>query len=691
MRSGSWRGVAETCFHRLPAAMAVLLLAGCAARGGFGEDTRDASCEMIDSGSVAAGFVVPEQVGMPEIAGVFTPKETVYARNYMAVTANPLATATAGEVLAQGGSAIDAAIAAQMVLNLVEPQSSGIGGGAFMLYFDAATREVVAYDGRETAPAAATENYLRWIDNRNCTTPLPGIRASGRAIGTPGLLRMLEQAHGDYGRLPWQSLFQPAIRMALEGFRISPRLASSIESAREQLWRDPRAAVYFLNSDGTAKKEGTLLQNPALAATFNIVARDGVKGFYHGAIAEDVVDSVADARGGMTPGRMMPVDLYSYCSLRREAVCTTYRGYLVCGMPPPSSGGTTVAAVLGILENFDMGSYAPASLGQNGGLPSTAGVHLITEAERLAYADRNKYVADSDFVPLPGDGWETLLDKRYLASRAAMIDPEASMGTALAGELGEVPLGVDRTEERGTSHMSIVDQQGNVVVLTTTIESAFGSYHMTRSGFLLNNQLSDFSVEPTDGEGAPLANRIAPGKRPRSSMAPTLVFRPDAVGSPEEFVMAVGSSGGAAIIQHVVKALVGVLDWGLDAQQSVSLVSFGAANGPITTIGGEHPLVDSSDNGDNDPLISGLRALGHTVSFAAQTSGLASIVRTEINGRPALSGGADPRREGTVAGDTFLPIWDVLKDFGITDAAGFPGTRLPESEYGTAAGSGDGG
>ena len=641
----------------LSVAAILLFLAGCGGAKTISFDSRNAGadCIQVDDGRETAAFIAAEQVSVPESGTGYVSRKAVYAHNYMAVTANPYATRVAGDILAKGGSAVDAAIAAQMVLNLVEPQSSGIGGGAFLLYFDAAQRNVVAYDGRETTPAAADENYLRWISDQYCLTPIPGIRGSGRSIGTPGVLRMLEQVHQTYGRLPWQMLFQPAIRMALEGFTISPRMASAIDEAHEQLWRDPKTAVYFLNRDGSPKKAGTLLKNPSLAATFSIVSRDGADAFYYGAIAEDIVGSVTGTRGGITPGVMKPEDLAAYRSKERKAVCSSYRGYLVCGMPPPSSGGIAVAATLGILEHFDMSGYAPQFPDQDGGRPSIQGVHLISEAERLAYADRNKYVADTDFVPLPGDNWNTLLSEAYLASRAAMIDPFVSIGTAPAGELGPAPLGVDRTEEKGTSHLSIVDRYGNAVVMTTSIESAFGSYHMTRSGFLLNNQLSDFSSEPFDDNGMPVANRIAPGKRPRSSMAPTLVFRPDADGRPDELVMAVGSSGGTAIIQHVVKALVGVLDWGLDAQQAVSLIGFGAINGPITSIGGEHPLVDTSENGNDDPLVSGLRALGHTVSLNTQASGLGNIVRKTIDGRPVLEGGVDPRREGLAFGDTFEP------------------------------------
>lgn len=633
----------------------VLALAGCGGGGGNRDHRADTTClQVTDSGTVIDPSV-PGQGDMPEIATGYASKQVVYARTFMAVAANPVATKAACDVLADGGSAVDAVVAAQMVLNLVEPQSSGIGGGAFLLYYDADNRKVIAYDGRETAPAAATANYLRWIDESDRSTPRPSARASGRSIGTPGLLHMLDRAHTDHGKLAWQALFQPAIGIAEAGFEISPRMAASVEGSRQALARDPEAAAYFLRPDGSAKPAGTLLKSPALAQTFAQIAAEGIHPFYHGEIARDIVDEIADTQGGITPGLTTLADLSAYRSKQREAVCTTYRAYLLCGMPPPSSGGITVAATLGILEQFNLASLAPASPDQDGGRPSVMGVHLVTEAERLAYADRNKYIADTDYVPLPGGDWRSMLDKGYLASRAALIRTDASMGTAQAGDLGPVPLGIDLTPEQGTSHISVIDKQGNVAVMTTTIEGGFGSFHMTRGGFLLNNQLTDFSAEPVDADGVPIANRVAPGKRPRSSMAPTLVFKADEVGRPAEFVMATGSPGGAAIIQYVVKSLVGTLDWGLNAQQAVSLISFGAANSPTTNIGGEHPLVDTRDDGNHDPLVSGLRALGHTVSISAQSSGLGSIVATTVDGEAALMGGADPRREGIVLGDTFAP------------------------------------
>ncbi len=588
-----------------------------------------------------------EDLDPPEIATGFHAKEPVHARSFMAVTAHPLATRAARDVLADGGTAIDAAVAAQMVLNLVEPQSSGVGGGAFLLYYDANARAVHAYDGRETAPAAAGPNYLRYVDESGSRRRvLPSMRQSGRSVGVPGTVRMLELAHARHGRKPWKTLFQPAIRLAGDGFAISPRLSASIAGARRSLSRDPEAAAYFLNADGSAKAAGTLLKNPALAATFTAIANDGARAFYTGDIAQAIVDKVrkpaTDAsRPVVTGGLMTMQDLAGYQARRREPVCISYRRYEVCGMPPPSSGGIAVAQTLGILESFDMARYAPTDVDRNGGKPTAMGVHLFAEANRLAYADRNRYVADTDFVPLPGGSWNSLLDKAYLKRRAALIDPQRTLGTAPAGQLG--PAG--GSDRRGglpeTTPLSIVDRYGNVASMTSTIEGGFGSFHMAR-GFLLNNELTDFSPVPSDADG-PIANRVQGGKRPRSTMAPTLVFHKTADGRRGEFVLATGSPGGAAIIQYVGKTLVANLDWGLDAQQAVSLPNFGSANGSLT-------YVEGMQGGVSDALLDGLAARGHAISRAAQTSGLGSIMRTRIDGRMMLVGGADPRRENLALG-----------------------------------------
>ena len=640
-----------------------IALAGCVALIGRNDDGSPVAVPVAATspcvGSLASSTATVSNgaPGAPEIATGFSgAKDPVYTKTFMAVTANPIASKVACDVLAKGGTAVDAAVATQMALNLVEPQSSGIGGGAFMLYYDGATKAVQSYDGRETAPAAATPNYLRYVDDlTDQTLPKPDARRSGRSIGTPGVLRLLELAYHDHGRLAWRDLFQPGIDIATNGFAIGPRMAASIDASKTDLKRDPDAAAYFLNADGSGKAFGTLLKNPALADTFRAIADNGAGAFYSGAIGQAIIAKVNDTTGNITTGKTTLADLAAYQSKRRDPICTTYRNtYYICGMGPPSSGGITVAAALGILENFNLAQYVPTALDKNGGRPVVLGVHLVAESERLAYADRDKYIADTDFVPLPGGSANTLLNKPYLASRAALISLTRSLGIAPAGTLGPVSFGVANVEEHGTTHMVITDIYGNAVSMTTTVESAFGSFHMAR-GFILNNQLTDFSAAPTDASGAPIANRVAAGKRPRSSMAPTLVFKVTADGSRGDFVMATGSPGGSTIIQYVTKTLVGALDWGLDAQQAVSMIDFGTANNPTTNVGGEHPNVDANNNGANDPLVTGLRALGHTVSVAAQSSGLSSIRRATVQGQPGFIGGADPRREGVVQGDVTTP------------------------------------
>ena len=644
------------------AALALLALGACSSDDDPVASAPESACDVLStSGSVSVGSGLPGDPAAPEPAsGYRLGMLPVHARTYMVVTANPLATKAGCTVLKKGGSAVDAAIAVQAVLGLVEPQSSGLGGGAFMLHYDAAANKVVAFDGRETAPAAATANYLRWIDDASQqTAPLPSARASGRSIGTPGVLKMLDLAHQTHGTMAWAELVTPAIDLAKQGFVISGRLAQAISGAQVQLAHDSEAAAYFLNADGSPKALGSKLQNPAYAETLTTLGQQGVSAFYTGPIAQAIVDKIQIAQSAkdgspITPGKTTLADMAAYRAKTREAVCIDYRNYKVCGMPPPSSGGIAVAQALGILENFDLAAHKPSAIDIYGGKPSVMGVHLVSEALRLAYADRNKYVADTDFVPLPGSGVATMLDKNYLKGRAGLISPAKSMGTAQAGDLGPVPLGVDTTPENGTTHFTIVDKKGNAVSMTTTVEAGLGSYHMAR-GFVLNNQLTDFSDVPADQAGNPIANRVAPGKRPRSSMAPTLVFEKRADGSMGALAMGTGSPGGATIIQYVTKTLVGVLDWGLDAQQATAMVDFGAANSPTTNVGGEHPNVVADNGGQNDALVQGLKALGHTVNVGAQSSGTSTIVRSNQGGAPSWTGGADPRREGLALGDSFLP------------------------------------
>lgn len=602
-------------------------------------------------GAPGAAVAVP---GAPELATGFARRPLLRAQRHAVVTAHPLASQAACRVLADGGSAVDAALAAQLVLAVVEPQSSGLGGGGFLLHWDAAARRVSAWDGRERAPAASRPDDLRWIDTDQRVPPRPSPRDSGRAVGVPGLVHLLASVHARYGRQPWAALHAPAIALAEGGFAVSPRLAASLAAAADALAADPLARGVYFDGDGRVLAAGARLVQPALAATLRTLAAGGADAYYRGAIAQDIVDAVADTRGGtVTPGRMTRADLAAYRSLRRDALCAPYRRWQVCGMPPPSSGALAIAQALGMLQQFDLAALPPQGVDADGGRPDAQAVHLVSEALRLAFADRNRYVADTDFVPLPAAGVASLLAAAHLRERAALIDPQRSLGRAPPSRFADPPPGADAAQPAGgTTHLSVVDARGNVAVLTSSIEAAFGSRRLTRSGFLLNNQLTDFAAEPVDAQGRPVANRMQPGKRPRSSMAPTLVFTPDAHGAPADFVMATGSPGGAAIIGHVLRSLVAVLDWGLDARQAAALPAFFAFDGPLTFVGSEHPLIDARDGGAADPLVAGLRARGHEPRLLPQASGLAIVVRRcDAAGGCVLEAGADPRREGWALGE----------------------------------------
>lgn len=637
---------------------AAALLASCGGSGGEGliVDNDPNSCTVRSSsgGSVVVGSGVSGDPAAPEKASGYRLGLTAkYSNKYMAIANTPLATKAGCDVLKAGGSAVDAAIAMQAVLGLVEPQSSTVAGSAFMVYYDAKTKKVVAYDGREAAPAAATGYYLARQNQAdpNSPAPVPSARRSGRSIGVPGVMRMLDMAHKEHGRLPWNGLFDYGIQLSTDGFLIPGRLGDAIASNASSLALDANAMATYFHADGSPRKTGETMTNQPYAKTLKALATQGADALYTGDIAKAIVAKAAQSVGDdaaktpITPSLMTVDDLAKYQAKKREAVCTNYRStYHVCTMSPPSSGGIAIAQALGILGQFNLAQYAPTNPANEGGVPSVMGVHLVSEAERLAYADRDKYVADTDFVPLPAQGLASLLSPTYLAQRASLINPDKSMGTAAAGDFGPVPQGVDKTVEHGTTHLSVVDAYGNVVSMTTTVESSMGSFHMVE-GFLLTNQLTDFSAAPVDASGQPIANRVAPGKRPRSTMAPTLVFRGSA---PGDFVMATGSPGGGAIIQYVMKTVVGALDWGLDAQQATSLVNFGASNSPTTGVDGSNTTLDLSG------LVAGLKAKGHTVSTAAQSSGVATIIRVNKDGKSQLQGGADPRREGIVLGDGAL-------------------------------------
>lgn len=543
------------------------------------------------------------------------PGHAVTADRQMVVAANPLAAAAGLEMLRAGGNAVDAAIATQMMLTLVEPQSSGLGGGGFLLHYDATTGEVTAYEGRETAPAAATPDMF--LDAEGAPLAFYEAVVGGLSVGAPGVLRMLEAVHRAHGRLPWADLFQPAIRLAEQGFAVSPRLHRQL-AGDEHLKTDPTAAAYFYDADGNAWPPGHVLKNPALAETLRLIAAGGADAFYLGPIARDIVFAVQnDPR---RPGRLTEGDLAAYAVNSRPALCRPYRVWRVCGAPPPSSGGIAVLQMLGMLEPFDLAAMEPMS---------ADAVHLLSQAGRLAFADRGRYVADDAFVDVPT---EALLDRGYLRSRAALVDMEKDMGEAAPGALPAEAAGlpVPQTEPVSTSHMSIADAQGNAVSFTTSIENEFGARLMVR-GFLLNNQLTDFAFTP-ETDGLAVANRVEPGKRPRSSMSPTLVFGEDGA-----LVAAVGSPGGSSIIGYVAKALVAMLDWGLDPQTAVDLPNALNRNG-ATRLEEGTPVV---------ALAGALAARGHELEATGMTSGLHAILIRD--GR--LLGGADRRREGVALGD----------------------------------------
>jgi len=531
----------------------------------------------------------------------------------MVAAANPLAAEAGLAMLRQGGSAVDAAIATALVLGLVEPQSSGLGGGAFLLHYEDASRAVTAYDGRETAPRSADEALFLKEDG----TPMSFWDAviGGRSVGTPGFLRMLELAHRDHGRLPWATLFQPAIRLAEQGFAVSPRLHGLIAEDK-YLIRYPAAATYFHDATGEPLPVGHLLKNQAYADTLRAVAEGGADAFYRGPIAVDIVEA---ARGASdNPGRLRYLDLRNYEAKRRAPLCLPYRAWVVCGMPPPTSGGVAVLQILKLLEPFDLAALAPES---------PEAIHLVAEASRLAFADRGQFLADSDFVAVPLDA---LLDPVYLTERSRLIDPDASMGEANPGLPSPQAAAPAQLDPPSTSHLSVVDAEGNAVSMTASIEGAFGSHLMVR-GFLLNNELTDFSFSPT-AEGRPVANRVQPGKRPRSSMSPTLVL--DREG---RFVMAIGSPGGSRIIGYTTKAILAALDWDLTMQDAVALPNFVNRNG----------ATDLEAGTGLEAAKPALEALGHEVNVIEMTSGLHGIRRTP----QGLQGGADPRREGVVLGD----------------------------------------
>lgn len=574
--------------------------------------TRSPSATLRPSTHLAIGLALTSLMAAPALAR--PPATTVHVGG-MVSAADPRAAAAGAEILQAGGSATDAALATMLALNVVEPQSSGIGGGGFLVHGDA-RGSVETIDGRERAPAAADGQWFL-KDGK----PMPFFEAvpGGRGVGVPGALALAAQAHARYGKLRWARLFQPAIRLARDGFVVTARLNTTLERAARSGAFDSDARALYYGADGKPVAVGTRLKNPALAATLARVAASGPKAFYTGANAAAIAREVSTAAAGPSP--MTTADIAAYQAPLREPLCGMYRQWRICGMGPPSSGATTVYAILKQLERFDLTALGPQS---------PQAWHLIAESMRLAYADRERYLGDPDFVSVPAMG---LMDPAYLATRSALIDPDKTAALVTAG----TPPGAQRlvradaahTEEHGTTHFVAVDRWGTVASYTNTIESAFGSGLMV-NGFFLNNELTDFNFSPTT-DGRPAANAVAGGKRPRSSMAPTLIY--DAEG---HLRLAVGAAGGTTIPAQVAKAIIGVLDWNLPAQAAIAL--------PVLYSPGGTVFVEKGSA--HEAMIPALQALGHGDVRVRDASFKANAVEV-VGGK--LIGAADPRSEGAAA------------------------------------------
>ena len=539
----------------------------------------------------------------------------VTSQDWMVAAANPLAAEAGARVLREGGSAADAMVAVQAVLGLVEPQSSGLGGGAFLVYYDAATGTLTTLDGRETAPMAARPTLFLTEDGERMGFWDAVI--GGLSVGTPGTPMLMEEAHRRWGTANWGGLFDEAIALAEDGFAVSPRLAGAVADGAERLAIHPETAAYFLPG-GAPLAEGATLVNQAYAETLRAMAAEGADALYEGPIAEGIVAAV---RGAAQPGLLTMEDLAAYEVIEREAVCAPYRGAEVCGMGPPSSGALTVGQILAMLDRYDLAALGP---------DDPQAWRLIGDASRLAFADRGLYMADSDFVPMPD-----LLDESYLAGRAVLLSTDAALDDVEPGTPPwdhaalDLAPGVDLSMP-STSHISVVDADGNALSMTTTIENGFGSRVWAPGGFLLNNELTDFSFA-THSDGRPVANRVEPGKRPRSSMSPTIVMRD---GAP---VLVIGSPGGCRIIGYVAQAIVAHMDWGMDPQAAVAMPHL------VNRFG----TYDLEEGTAAQALAPDLEALGYEVNVRGLNSGLHAIAVTA----DGLVGGADPRREGVAIGE----------------------------------------
>lgn len=573
-------------------------------------------------------YKVPEP---PEISSGYHKKPGWATSEFAVASANPLSTDAGYQIIQAGGNAVDAAVAVQMVLTLVEPQSSGIGGGAFFLFWDG--EEIHAYNGRETAPSGATPELF--LDENGDPLPFGDAVRSGKSVGVPGTMALMKVIHEKFGSLPWKDVLEPAIILAEEGFHITPRLHTMLKED-ESLRNDKVARAFYYDKNGNAHPAGYLLKNPALAQILKNAAENGLSAFYEGDVARDIAKRVQNHK---RPGAMTIDDLANYptLELETEEICNDWKVYEICGFPPPASGHIAIMQILGIMEHLD-----EPEVSFQDSIPSADWLHQYLEAAKLAFADRNQYIADERFVEPPAGSWQSMMNSEYLAKRAQLIRYDQAMEKAEPGNPGEIQTtyGIQKFQpEFGTSHISIVDREGNAVSMTTTIESGFGSRIMSdggtglSGGFMLNNELTDFSLNPIDKNGNLIANRVEPGKRPRSSMAPTLVFDRQT----GEFLAAVGSPGGTSIIHYTAKAIVGMFDWNLNAQEAIDLPNFGNYNSPSVLEEGRYPF----------EIINELERMGHEIIIRPMTSGIQAIQKTDSG----YFGGADPRREGVVMGE----------------------------------------
>lgn len=550
----------------------------------------------------------------PEAATGLTQQNLVEGKEWMIASANPYASEAGAEMLRKGGNAIDAMVATQLVLGLVEPQSSGIGGGAFLVYWDAKKKALTTFDGRETAPLEVTPQLFQ--DDKGQPLKFYDAVVGGRSVGTPGTIKLMWDTHQKLGKLDWKTLFEPAIKLAKDGFTVSPRLATLVKNDQEYLQRSPAAKTYFFNQDGSPITAGQDLKNPDYAKTLQAISDNGAVAFYQGDIAKRIVDTVRNETAN--PGVLNLIDFTAYQVKEREPVCAPYRQYSICGMGPPSSGALTLGQIMGMLSHYPLSDM---------GKDDVQSWKLLGDASRLAFADRGKYIADSDYVPMPTQG---LLDTDYLEKRAELLKgkealTETSAGSPPWSHANNYALD-EAIELPSTSHFSIVDRDRNVVSITTTIENGFGSRLMV-GGFLLNNELTDFSFR-SQIDGVPIANRIEPGKRPRSSMAPTIVMENN------KPYMAIGSPGGSQIIGYVAKTLVAHLDWDLNLQQAIDLPNMNNRFGAFEIEKGTAAEAWGPK----------LEKLGFTIQVKELNSGVQAI---KLQG-DSLIGAADPRREGKV-------------------------------------------